>query len=342
MWNWLKKLLPARAYRQTTELQYASPSTEDQHTYSATSAKDNLSDEDISTHYYGLLLGIHSHAESDFNEIEIVASRQLDRMIQSHESRADLVPRLPAIIPQLMQSLRDDDVSTAQLAEKIAKDTTLVVDVINMANSPYYRTTNRIQSLEQAVTMLGHNGVQHILASAAFKPIMNLHQGYFTRLASGYVWRQSEYCAFAAQCIAKKQGNDLFEAYLAGLVRDIGAIVALKAMDNIGDLCDAPRSYKFQRRFEKQSLRLSSLIATEWEFPSNIITALDEQAEARDPKTMSTLGSILYPATLMSQLQVLIKEGLISNDISHFTCRVEGRLTDHCKFCFSELQKYAV
>ncbi|MEN8800973.1 MAG: HDOD domain-containing protein [Thiogranum sp.] len=297
--------------------------------------------EAISSGYYSLILGVHSLADAELNELESDARARLGKLIKSKESRERMVPRLPAIIPKLMSSLRDDDVSGADLARQLGKDASLVADVTRMANSPYYRTVNKIQSLEQAVLILGRSGIRQLLACAAFKPILSTRQGHFTNLASAWVWRQSEYCAFSAQCLAKNQSIDAFEAYLAGLVRDIGTIIALKAMDQIEHISDAPRSYQFQRLFSKQSLQLSRLIASEWEFPDNVVAAIEDQTTEPDPGEMPTLASVVHAATLMSKLQILVEEHRVDEDLARHACCTEGGLTDQCRKCFGELQRYA-
>jgi HD-like signal output (HDOD) protein len=288
--------------------------------------------ESIRSNYYSLILGVHSLTDVKLNRFESETGKRVGKLIKSRESREKLVPRLPAVIPQLMGSLRNENSSGADLARLIGKDASLVAEAIRMANSPYYRTVNKIKSLEQAILILGHSGVRHLVASAAFKPLLNTRKGHFTNLASEWIWRQSEYCAFSAQCLAKKYSIDPFEAYLAGLVHEVGAIVVLRTMDRIENIDDAPRSYQFQQLFAKQSLRLSALIASEWEFPANVIQALDDQTTKADPAQMSVPGSVLHTAALMSQLKTLIDDGRIENNPAQFDRRIEE--------CFEKLQRY--
>ena len=112
-------------------------------------------------------------------------------------------------------------------------------------------------------------------------------------------------------------------------------------MDHIKNVNNAPRSYEFQRVFSKQSLQLSTLIAREWEFPDNVIQAIDEQITPANSANISALDPVLHVAALMSQLQVLIEEDRVEGDRTMFACRIGGRLTDNCKKCFGELQRYA-
>lgn len=341
MWKRLRNLFSPTDYEKPARPNRSGRSAGPAGSISVESSTSKLGSEEISSGYYSLILGVHSLADAELNSLESEAAARLGKLIKSKESRERMVPRLPAIIPKLMSSLRDDNVSGADLARQLGKDAFLVGEVIRMANSPYYRTVNKFQSLEQAVLILGRTGIRQLLASAAFKPILNTRQGHFTKLASGWVWRQSEYCAFSAQCLAKNQSVDSFEAYLAGLVRDIGAIIALKTMDQIENIDDAPRSYKFQRLFSKQSLQLSRLIASEWEFPANVVQAIKDQTIKSDPEKMPALASVVHAATLMSQLQVLIEEHRVDDDLTRLACRTEGRLTEHCRKCFGELQRYA-
>lgn len=341
MWKRLRNLFSAANDETIARPRRSARSAGPAGSVSVESSAHSLGSEQISSRYYSLILGVHSLADAELNSLESEAAARLGKLIKSKESRERMVPRLPAIIPKLMSSLRDDNVSGADLARQLGKDASLVGEVIRMANSPYYRTLNKIQSLEQAVLILGRSGIRHLLAGAAFKPILSTRQGHFTNLASGWVWRQSEYCAFSAQCLAKNQSIDAFEAYLAGLVRDIGTIIALKTMDEIEDIDDAPRSYQFQRLFSKQSLRLSRLIANEWGLPANVVQAIADQTTKSDPANMPTLASVVHAATLMSQLKILMEEQRVDDDLARLACCTEGRLSEHCRRCFGELQRYA-
>ena len=112
---------------------------------------------------------------------------------------ADLVPRVPAVIPQLLRSLRDDSMSGADLSRQLAQDVVLVAEVIREANSPYYRPAAPIKTIEGAVMLLGQNGMRMLLARVAFRPIISSQSGPFALQAAPLVWRQSEACALAGQ-----------------------------------------------------------------------------------------------------------------------------------------------
>lgn len=341
MWMRLRNLFSPAKRRKSPKRRPAVGASDTIRSMPTSTRASNFASEEIRSSYFGLILGVHSLTDDNLNRFESEVGRRLKKLLKSKESRSELVPRLPAIVPKLMCSLRDDNVSGADLARQIGKDATLVAETIRIANSPYYRTVNKIQSLEQAVSILGHKGIHNLLASAAFKPILNSRQGHFTNLASGWVWRQSEYCALSAQYLAKILSVDPFEAYLAGLVRDTGTVVALRVMDRMENVDDAPRSTQFQQLFSKQALQLSALIAHEWELPDTVVQSIKDQLKAPVTEEMSNFGTVLQTATLISQVQILIEEQRVEEDLKEFTCHTEGRLTSRCRRCFDELKKYA-
>lgn len=117
--------------------------------------------------FYALLLGVQTLGEHDLNELEGRVSRELDRIVASDLSRSALVPRVPSVIPRLMQLLRNETASGAEIAEQLVRDPSLVAEVLRLANSPYYRTGREINSLQQAVFVLGRNGLQQLVANAS-------------------------------------------------------------------------------------------------------------------------------------------------------------------------------
>ena len=64
-------------------------------------------------------------------ERELIA--HLDAVLDSDDSRSALLPRAPAVIPQLLNSLRNEDQSTTALAEHVMRDPHLVAEVISIS-----------------------------------------------------------------------------------------------------------------------------------------------------------------------------------------------------------------
>jgi len=197
---------------------------------------------EIDTAFYGLILGVQSPIDSDLNDFEKRVLRELDHLLTSDISHSSLVPRLPAVIPRVMGTLRDQSSSSADLASQLGRDAVLVSEVIRLSNSPCYRVAQNVTSLERAVFVLGQAGVRQLVVNAAFKPLINLNSGHFTKLSGTTLWDQSEKTAIVCDCLARQVKTDRFNAYLMAIVQNVGFTVALQILDRNFDGSQAPRS----------------------------------------------------------------------------------------------------
>ncbi len=235
---------------------------------------------------------------------------ELARIADSPGAGAHLIPRVPAVVPQLLGSLRDDSISIATLSDILSRDVVLVGEVIRGANSPYYHSGRPITNIESALMLLGQNGMRLLLARVAFRPVINTSSGHLARMAAPLVWRHSEKCATAANLLAPSQQANPFEAYLAGLMHNVGLIVALRLFDQLYPKGVLPQSPQFYASLAEHGRTLSARIATMWEFPAAVATAV---AHAGHP-SLSGLVRALASADRLAKLRMLADAGQLGLD----------------------------
>jgi len=218
----------------------------------------------------------------------------------------------------------------------LGRDAVLVSEVIRLANSPYFSVGKEIASLERAVFLLGHVGVRQLVANAAFKPLVNLTSGHFTKLSGTTLWEQSEKTAIACDCMAKAQPVDRFNAYLMAIVANVGFTVALRILDRNFDGSEAPHSKLFHERLINRSRELSWIIAGEWGFPAVVLEALESQIDTNS-KQRQMLGSMLYAGDKLSKVHILSSRGRFRGDNERVAERLQGPLATASKVCYEAL-----
>ena len=233
---------------------------------------------------------------------------ELDRLAAAPGAGAHLVPRVPAIVPKLLRSLRDENMSGADLTHILSQDVVLVAEVIRAANSPYYRPANPIKTIESAVMLLGQNGMRMIVARVAFRPVISSQAGSLARQAAPLVWRHAEKCALAASLLAPRMGADPFEAYLAGLMNNVGLIVALRLFDQLYPDAVLPKSEAFYAALSGRSRVLSARIAATWDFPDTVTAAIEMCGQPGAPALARTLAQ----AECLASLRLLVDAGKLS------------------------------
>ncbi len=231
---------------------------------------------------------------------------ELARLARQPEAAAELVPRVPAVIPQLLRSLRDEAMSAAELARQLSQDVTLVAEVIREVNSPYYRPTSRINNIEGALMLLGQNGLRMLLARVAFRPVIGAQGGRLARQAAPQVWSQSEKCALAAGMAAPGLDAEPFEAYLAGLMQNVGLIVAFRLVDQVAGTAALPQSEGFARALLDSARTLSARVAGLWELPPAVGQAILQAGQI----DATALAQALHEGDRLAKLRVLGDAGV--------------------------------
>ena len=232
---------------------------------------------------------------------------ELGRLIASPSSGARLVPRVPAVIPQLLRSLRDDSITSADLARQLSQDVVLVAEVIREVNSPLYRPTVPVRNLEGAVMLLGENGLRMLLARVSFRPIISMQSGHYARMVAPQVWRQAETCALAASLLSTRTSASPFEAYLAGLMQNVGLIVAFRLIDQLSPDQTLPYSAHFCTHLFSEARALSSRIAALWDFPASVAAAIEESGQ---PGATGLAQALAY-GDQVAKLRMMVDAGLL-------------------------------
>jgi len=270
-----------------------------------------------------------------------VEGRILDlvkRLARQPGEAANLVPRVPEAIPRLLASLGDEDASVGQLSRQVAEDVVLVAEVIREANSAYYRPISPVKNVEAAIMMLGQNGLRMLLARIAFRPLIKMQPDGFARQAAPPLWNQSVGCALAASLMAPGLSTGVFESYLAGLMQNVGLVVALRLSDRV---CEAnrmpgkvPGSRSFGTALFAASRELSGAIADHWAFPPEVgraIVAADAPAEgaAGHLAQALALGDRIAKLRLLIDARVLDEDdALVSDGLDAFQRRCLGKLAN--------------
>lgn len=239
---------------------------------------------------------------------------ELARLAQSPDAGAALVPRVPEIIPQLMRTLRSDDMNAAELSRQLSADTLLVAEVYREANRPAYlpryHSGPPINSIQGAIMLLGQNGMRMLLARVAFRPIVSMGSGVLVKRVAPVIWRQSEKSALAASLLAPGLRANAFEAYLAGLMENVGLVVALRLVEQACGDEALPWSDPFIAGLSAQARLLSARIAALWEFPEPVCAAI--ASAGRDDA--APLAQALALGDRLAKLRMLVDGAQFASD----------------------------
>ena len=135
------------------------------------------------------------------------------------------LPTFSPIAARLL-GLTGDRASVSAVSELVGADPALTADVLRMANSPLYGRQREIDSLQQAMALLGMDRVRGIVLTVAMRD--------FSCSAKAspvfqQCWRHSLGCGVIAGYLAAAASRDRDTGYTIGLLHDAGRLALLAA-----------------------------------------------------------------------------------------------------------------
>lgn len=217
------------------------------------------------------LLGSAAATDTPIAQAEQQALDALDKTLALPELPSNLLPRAAALIPQLIALLRQTALPVPAIAERVSRDAVLSAELMRLASSPYYRVQGSVANLEQAITLIGLQGLQGVIASVLLKPIYQASAGALSARAAPRIWEHSEALARHTAILAEPAGQPVFDAYLTGLLHDTGWTVALCVLDRGCTSLPIPPSMAFVQQMTEKAHRLFGLAAQGWEITPGFI-----------------------------------------------------------------------
>lgn len=205
----------------------------------------------------------------------------------------NLVPRAAAVIPALLQQLRQTDVSVQDMVVRIQRDTVLTTEVLRLARSPRYASAQSVQSLETAIAVIGTAGLQAAIAKVILKPLFSAHSGGLAAQAGERLWMHAEHQAQHASTLTEAAGLDRFDGFLVGLLHGAGRTGVLRLLDMQHVAPEWPCSQAFDHAFQQASHQLFDRLLQEWAISPSLTAlgqAIASQPSAAEPGTLAGIA----------------------------------------------------
>jgi HD-like signal output (HDOD) protein len=219
------------------------------------------------------------------------------------------IATLPEVTLGIIELVEDPNSSAQDLNALIGRDPALSARVLKVVNSAFYGLPRQIGSINRAISLLGLNAVKNIAIAAS---LAKLFRGgaLCDRFDAKELWAHSIAVATASKLLAKearKSSGD--EAFLAGLMHDIGVMVALqtdraKLVKVFGDMqFDADGNPLIDFRMVERAVfgadhgHFGEALCEQWKFPRSLALACGHHHDPmRAPAESRHIPWIVYIA----------------------------------------------
>lgn len=233
-------------------------------------------------------------------------ARGLENLLISHFDGHDLkLPPLVHATESVFPLLSDSNSDARLVAEALSGDQVIAAALLRMANSPLYRGLSKITALQPAVARLGSRALRTLLMHESLRSATFFQKGPAGELAK-LIWFRSLASGCIMRALSEFTSVDREEAFLMGLLHDIGNVVVLRLA--FGE--QAARHYKvdlesFEYLCEECHQEFGELIADSWSLPSNLKAVICDHHTYPDPE--QTLRTAQLQLRLTDMINALLE-----------------------------------
>jgi len=236
-------------------------------------------------------------------------------------ARTGDLPPIPAIALQALQLTKEPNASARQLESIIARDQALSARILRIVNSAMYGLRREVSTIAHAVAVLGMETLRSILMAASVQQVFQSGgrgQDLTSKLISDHSWG----AAIAARIIARRTRYEApEEAFLAGLMHDIGKLVLKK---NFADqyLNIVSEVYRGDTSFDDAEMvffgfthaQVGALVSEKWNFPPQLAFAIGCHHNPEAAGKYTKLASIV---SLSDAFMIFLEVGIRKNKQLH-------------------------
>ncbi len=194
----------------------------------------------------------------------------LERVESSIHTGDFELPQLRSVSLRLMDMASKPNTELREVAQLISSDPSLSSELLKTANSVLYAAREPAATIHEAVMRLGLRDLRSMILSISMRGAV-LQSRSLQRYAKE-VWRQASSVANLSRFIGPYVGHDPDEAYLLGLLHDIGKVALLsmlsKEQRSQSDLASAIVGEVFRRYHEAAGVAM----AREWKLSDETVS----------------------------------------------------------------------
>jgi putative nucleotidyltransferase with HDIG domain len=237
--------------------------------------------------------------DSTSGEIHLASAGKIEQAMEN-------IQPIPQVALKILRLIENEEYEIKTLAEEIRKDQVISARTIKLCNSVAFAGSNKVESLDQALVLLGMNLLAKLVISVSVNELFS-HSGLGYSLCKGGLYHHAVGTAIIAEKLADYTGSvEPGLAYTAGLLHDIGKVVLDQSIASAYPLFYR-RLFEEENSFseaEKEILGLDHTqvgdkLARKWLFPESLCDIIRNHHRPEKAARYLELAHVVYLADLL-------------------------------------------
>jgi putative nucleotidyltransferase with HDIG domain len=275
-----------------------------------------------------------------------MATGVIENRVKQVISNIRNLPTPPIVFHQIQKVISDPKVSSSQIAAILAEDPAMSVKVLKLTNSAFYGLSREIESVKEAVVIVGLEAIRNLVLSAS---VLDMFKGKAQDVEfQERFWRHSLATAFCSRIMARRLRHrgmvDPDAAFSAGLLHDIGKIVLCcflsaeyKAFDEAREKDSISPTYEVETSvLGYNHTQIGSLLASQWKLPHKIVEAVAYHHSPHIDDGSDPIAFVVYLGNLVAK-----RAFLDPHSEAHLIGEVDPRVLEYMNVTDEDLKYYA-
>jgi len=197
-----------------------------------------------------------------------------------HHDEVDL-PSMPEVALKINQAVQNEMLDIQKIADIVQTDPMISARAVQVANSAMYAGSQPVQTIKRAVQRIGLRAMRTIVMSVTLRNLYTPQSPLIKKRMKTY-YHHSIRVGVICHAITKRiKGFDPEQAFLAGLIHDIGIVPILIRADTHDELKN--NSELLDKLIHSLKTKVGAMLLKQWNFEDELITvAQDAENWTRD------------------------------------------------------------
>jgi len=184
------------------------------------------------------------------------------------------LPSMPEVALKINHAVQDENLDFRKIAEIVQTDPMISARAVQVANSAMYSGSQPVQTIKRAVQRIGLRAMRTIVMSVTLRNLYTPQSSLIKKRMKSY-YHHSIRVGVLSHVLAKKiKGFDPEQAFLAGLIHDIGIVPLLIRADSHDELKNSPEM--LDKLIYSLKTKVGAMLLKQWNFESELITVAQD------------------------------------------------------------------
>lgn len=276
---------------------------------------------------------------------EVAAEEVVDSKVKRAIATIRNLPTPPIVFHQIQKAINDPNISAASVAGILSEDPAMSIKVLKLTNSAFYGLSREIDSVKQAVIIVGLEAIKNLVLAAS---VLDMFKGTdLDREGQEKFWRHALAVASCGRILARKVKTrgmiDPDAAFSCGLLHDIGKMVLCCFLqDEFKKVTEERQGDLESETFEIEEkvlgynhAQIGGLLAAQWKLPHRLGEAITYHHCPQENESDDPVAHIIHIANYIA------KKTFYDDEDTHLVGSPDAEVLEYMQVTEEDMETYA-